>query len=258
MRANCKRSTNPRPKPRGVMNDWSSSWWRSAVSRTPNVGREGIAAESQKDYGGNARRLVESLRELAEKRKQWDVVAAHAAYPFFESPSPSGFQELIKAARIAKVEEPVRASALRFLETGIKPYRVIAKPAAPKYPARTTQPARKKAISTRRSSTTLGTTPEPLTPAAPLQIDRAWPLPIPDYLIPLLDRRGGFFSEPAPTWISCCSWRLPTNARMRCSAGTTGSLRNRRFSASSAAPLGYADRVAAAVADAYPERAIAI
>jgi uncharacterized Zn finger protein len=65
--------------------------------------REGIVAESQTAYGGHVMSLVTSLRELAEKRKQWDVVAAHAAYPFFDNPSPSGFDELMKAAKVAKV-----------------------------------------------------------------------------------------------------------------------------------------------------------
>ena len=55
------------------------------------------------------------------------MVAAHAAHKFFSDyPSPSTFDELVKAAKKAGVEEPVRAAALRFLETGVMPYQVIA------------------------------------------------------------------------------------------------------------------------------------
>ena len=220
--------------------------------------REGIAAESEPAYGGHARSLVESLRMLAEKRKQWDVVAAHAAYPFFDSPSPSTFHELIKAAKAAKVEEPVRASALRFLETGNKPYQVIARPAAPKYPVRSTPPAKKKATSKGRSSTSRGTPPEPLTPAASLQIDRAWPLPIPDYLIPLLDRRGGYGSEPRPHLNVLLEMAIADNRPDDVLRWYDKIASQQKGLVYYGGALGYADRVAEAVAAVYPERAIAI
>ncbi len=219
--------------------------------------REGIAAESEPAYGGNARRLVESLREVAEKREQWAVVAAHAAYPFFENPSPSGFHELIKAAKVAKVEEPVRTSALHFLETGIKPYKVIAKPTVQRSLVGT-RLAKKKAAATRYSSTSPGTTSEPANPAASLQIDRAWPLPIPDYLIPLLDRRGGFFSESRPHLDVLLLMAIADNRPdevLRWYDRIASQPKVFRFLGGA---LAYADRVAAAVADAYPERAISI
>ena len=74
--------------------------------------RKGIAATSAK-LPGIATSLAASLCELAQKRQQWDVVAAHAAFRFFsDHPSPSTFDELVKAARKAGVEEPVRAAAL--------------------------------------------------------------------------------------------------------------------------------------------------
>ncbi|MGZ3304095.1 MAG: hypothetical protein ACXVBG_24775, partial [Isosphaeraceae bacterium] len=59
------------------------------------------------------------------------MVAAHAAHKFFSDyPSVSMFDDLVKAARKAKCEEPVRATALRFLETGAMPYQVIVPPHA--------------------------------------------------------------------------------------------------------------------------------
>jgi hypothetical protein len=147
---------------------------------------------------------------------------------------------------------------LRFLETGIKPYQVIAKPAALKYPARGTPSSKKKAASTRRSSTSLGTTPEPLTPAVPLQIDPAWPLPIPDYLIPLLDRRGGYGSEPRPHLNVLLEMAIADKRPDEVLRWYDKMTSQRKGLGYHGGALGYADRVAAAVATAYPERAIAI
>ena len=118
--------------------------------------REGIAATSEK-YPGIATHLAASLCELARKRKQWDVVAAHAARPFFEHPSPSTFDELMKAARKAKVEEPVRAAALRFLETGAMPFQVISPPPAAVATPRTKSSAKKRSATTRAGRIIPGT-----------------------------------------------------------------------------------------------------
>jgi uncharacterized Zn finger protein len=215
--------------------------------------REGIAAESRKGYGGYPRSLIEILRELAEQRTQWDVVAAHAAYPFFENPSPAGFRELVKAARKAKVEEPVRAAALHFLETGKKPYQVVARPDVPKYPGRMTATARKKAATTRRTSTS----PEP--PQAPsVQIDRTWPLPVPDYLVPLLDRRGGYRLEPHPHLEVLLQMAIDDKRPDEVLRWYDRMASQRKGHGYYGGAGCYTDRVAAAVADSHLERAIAI
>ena len=123
------------------------------------------------------------------------MVAAHAASRFFDRPSPSTFDELVKAAKKAGVEEPVRAAALRFLETGAMPFQVVSPPPAAATTTRPRPSAKKRAASTRPAASS----PEPGPPApAQLKIDPAWPLPMPDYLIPLLNRRGAYHSEPRP------------------------------------------------------------
>jgi uncharacterized Zn finger protein len=115
---------------------------------------EGIAKTLQK-YPGIASGLAKSLCELARRKKQWDVVAAHAACEFFNSPSSGTFRELETAAKQAKCLDPARAAALRFLESGVAPICVSMD----------------------------GKQRQKIT------IDPAWPLPLPDYLVPLMLER---------------------------------------------------------------------
>jgi len=155
---------------------------------------EGIAAMAA-TYPGIGDQLAASLSEIARHRKQWDVVAAHAARPFFDRPGLATFDELIQAAKKAKVEKPVRAAALRFLETGEAPYRFLASPPAQITPLPTKAPARKRSDRPQP----LARPPEP-TKAKPdrLMIDTSWPLPVPDSLIPLMHRPGRFDATPRP------------------------------------------------------------
>jgi uncharacterized Zn finger protein len=214
--------------------------------------REGIAATSAK-LPGIAAHLAANLCELAQKRRQWDVVAAHTAQKFFSDyPSPSSFDELVKAAKKASVEEPVRTAALRFLETGAMPYQVIApRPAA----ATTTKPSVKKSAASTRPA---ASSPEP-TPASPhVKIDPTWPLPVPDYLIPLLDRPRRYDSATRPHLEVLLEMAIAAKRpdevlhwfdKMRSVPKGPGFWTN---------PLAHADRVAAAVSAAYPERALEI
>ena len=111
--------------------------------------KEGIERTCEK-LPGIASGLAASLCEVAQRRKQWNVVAAHTAWHFFERPDASTFKELLVQARRTKCEKPVRALALRFLETGVSPIQW--------------------------SESRKG--------AKRLRIDSAWPLPVPDYLEP--------------------------------------------------------------------------
>lgn len=217
--------------------------------------REGIAATSAK-LPGIAASLAANLCELARKRKQWDVVAAHAAHKFFSDyPGPTSFDELIKAARKAGGEEPVRDAALRFLETGAMPYQVSAPRPAPTTARRTKSKARGRATATRPAPTP----PEP-SPAYRLKIEPSWPLPVPDYLVPLLHRPGRFDEAPRP--------HLDVLLQMAITAGRPDEVL-RWFDAMRSRPrgddpyrynsaLGYADRVAEAVSATHPERALEI
>jgi uncharacterized Zn finger protein len=225
--------------------------------------REGISATCEK-LPGIAASLAASLCEVAQKRKQWDVVAAHAAFKFFsDHPGPSTFDELVKAAKKAGVEEPVRAAALRFLETGALPYQVIVPPpAAATVKGKSTQSLVKKRGTAIQSKTRPAAPPPEPTPAAAIRvkIEPQWPLPFPDYLIPFLDRPGRYNPAPRP--------HLEVLLEMALAAKHPDEVL-RWFDKMQSAPrgpgyyqgpygYGYSDRVAEAVSAAYPERAIAI
>jgi uncharacterized Zn finger protein len=197
-------------------------------------------------------------------REQWDVVAAHAAFWFFsDHPSFSTFDALVKAARKAGVEEPVRAAALRFLETGAPPYRVIVPPpAAPTIKGKSARSLVKKRSAASRSKTKPAATSLESTPAAPVRvkIEPQWPLPFPDYLIPFVDRPGRDNPAPRP--------HLEVLLDMALAAKRPDEVL-RWFDKMQSAPRGpgyyqgpyrsaYSDRVAEAVSAAYPERALAI
>jgi uncharacterized Zn finger protein len=225
--------------------------------------REGIAATRDK-LPGIAKSLAERLCELAQKRKQWDVVAAHAALKFFsEYPGASTFDELMKAARKAKVEEPVRTAALHFLETGALPYQVIVTPPAPATAKDKSTRAlpKKRGAAIQPKTKPAATSAEP-TPAAPVRVklEPRWPLPVPDYLIPFLDRPGRYNTAPRP--------HLDVLLEMAIAAKRPDEVL-RWFEKMQSVPrgpgyyqgpygYGYSDRVAEAVSAAYPERAIAI
>ena len=210
--------------------------------------REGIAAVSP-TYAGIRANLLGTLGEISARRKQWEVVAAHAAFEFFRRPGRSGFDDLVKAARKAKVEEPVRAAALHFLETGARPYRVTAPP-----PSARTSPTVK--TSGRRGATSKRATPasrDKEAEATPrLTIDPAWPLPVPDYLIPHLAERGRNAQEPRP--------HLDVLLDMAIADKRSDDVL--RWYEKMPRMYGYrsqfADRVAEAVGDTHPERAIEI
>jgi uncharacterized Zn finger protein len=86
--------------------------------------REGIERTAPK-YPGIASQLAATLCDVARQRKQWDVVAAHAAHQFFEHPGAESLKTLLAEARKAKCESQVRAQALHFLETGTLPFRNV-------------------------------------------------------------------------------------------------------------------------------------
>lgn len=216
--------------------------------------KKGIAATS-KTYLGIANQLAASLCELAQKRKQWDVVAAHAAQPFFDRPSPTAFDELMKAAKKAKVEAPVRAAALRFLETGTGPFQVTSPaPAAIAKPP--TKASVRKGTAKSRPATT---SPEP-NAATPVQlkIDPAWPLPMPDYLVPLVNRPGRFNSAPRPhlevLLDMAIAAKQPEEVLRWFDKMRSMAKQPRYYNI----PVRYADRVADAVAATHPERSLEI
>lgn len=186
---------------------------------------EGIEQTHQK-YPGTAAGLAKSLCDLARRKKQWDVVAAHAASEFFNRPSSQTFQELEAAAKKAKYFEPVRDAALRFLESGVAPIRIA--------------PDGRKGQKT--------------------TIDPAWPLPLPAYLVPLmLARETKRKSQPyyAVLLDMAIKDKRPDDVLRWYEAETTPTkqtLRGPHFFGN----YYDSDRVAKAVATAYPQRALEI
>ena len=213
--------------------------------------REGIAATSEK-YPGIAEHLAASLGQLARDRKQWDVVAAHAARPFFQHPGLRTFDELIKAAKKAKVEEPVRAIALRFLETGARPYEVARNPKRPSPPPARRSERKKTVTSPRRA--TAAPAPES-DPADRLKIDPEWPLPVPEELIPFLEKTGLHDPGPRPHLDVLLDMAIAAN-RPDDVLRWYDAIRARSEASGHRSPLAKADEVAEAVSKTHPERAI--
>ncbi len=181
---------------------------------------EGIQ-KTVKDAPGKADLLAKAMGEIARLRGQSDVVAAHAAWEFFERPGRETFSALVAAAERAGCREAVERLALEFLETGKLPFAVAVK----KDGAR----------------------------SATLHPD--WPLPLPDYLLPLL-RIG----DPRPHYDvlidTAIAERRPDDV-LRWFDTWRSAAKGRRggwhFGAGS-----YADKVAAAVIESYPERTLEV
>ncbi|MBU0910833.1 MAG: SWIM zinc finger family protein [Proteobacteria bacterium] len=85
--------------------EWCIRGFQKTVTSAP-----GIAAGLQK-----------KLRELAGQEKKFDLEAAYRAQDFFDHPSPANYRELQKAAEKVKCWPAVRAAALSFLESGMRP-----------------------------------------------------------------------------------------------------------------------------------------
>ncbi|HWZ42833.1 MAG TPA: hypothetical protein VNW97_05125 [Candidatus Saccharimonadales bacterium] len=183
---------------------------------------EGIQKTAAR-YPGIASKLAEVLCENARRRHQWDVVAAHAAWKFFERPTPDGFNKLEEVAALAGCAEKVQKAVQLFLETGVLPIR---KP-DPGQSERET-------------------------------ISAEWPLPIPGYILEMMkpDNRPA----PRPHYEVLIDMAIAAKQpesvlawydRMRAEQP-----HQRMFYGSGSGS--YADRVAAAVTEIYPQRALDI
>jgi uncharacterized Zn finger protein len=195
---------------------------------------EGIE-KTARSLRGTASSLAEKLCDLARRRKQWDIVAAHAALAFFRGPSRQTFALLSAAAAKAGCEEPVRRLARSLLETGVSPVRIV-----------------------------LSKSEKPR-----VDVDPAWPLPVPDSLVPLLTSNAEAARTRASTtrpnyevlidiaiadkrgdevlhWYD--GWRARQKANQK----------NPTPGVWWAGPAAYAERVAEAVAKSHPERALAV
>ena len=187
--------------------------------------KEGIEKTVEK-LPGIAWALAEILGDLARRRKRWDIAAAHAAVRFFDRPGIDSLQELVAQAAKAKCADQVRVQAIGFLETGVSP---IAQVASSKG-------------------------------GAALRVNSAWPLPVPEYLTPLLAGRGKEHASRRPYYDVLRDLALAEKRpedvlrwydQMR--SGKKPSMGGWGWRGDSGA-----DRVAEAVTKSHPERALAI
>jgi uncharacterized Zn finger protein len=185
--------------------------------------REGIEKTREK-LPGIASALRGLLCDMGRRRKQWDVVAAHAAAAFFDRPGVQGFNELIAAARKANCEEPVRTAALNFLETGKSPLFHVARK------------GKVEAV-----------------------VDAAWPLPEIDYLAPPPKTRGAALNISGPHLEVLLEMAIADKRQGDVLKWHDKMLEsNQKAGWHGYAGESYADQVAAAVADSHPQRALDI
>ena len=194
--------------------------------------REGIEKTCEK-LPGIASSLATKLCELARRRRKWDVVAADAAWRFFDRPGTTAFKELVDRAAKAKCAEAVRAAALDFLETGRAPVEQVVV-------------ARGKDKGKRK-----------------LRIDSAWPLPVPDYLLPLMCQFKPVHATQGPHFDVLLDMAIDAKKpddvlrwydKMRAGKRRSAS----RWGGGAWHGDSTAGRVAAAVAKSHPERALEI
>lgn len=187
---------------------------------------EGIAKTASK-LPGIAQSLAEKLCDLARSQKQWDIVAAHAAHQFFDRPSREGFDQLLSSSETAGCGESVRQIAQRFLETGLSPIRV--------------ETAKAKQGTVKRAAD--------------------WPLPVPDYLIPIVQSERSPQRTPEPHFDVLIDMAISSKKLSDVLAWY-----DKMCAARKPSPYGdwwnrlsaHADRVAEAVAKSHPERTLEI
>ncbi len=188
---------------------------------------EGLANVPEPWYGIESS-LIASLCEVARRRRQWDIVAAHAAAAFFTQPSPGGFTTLIAAARKAKCSEQVYAMARAFLETGVAPVRIVDNKG-------------------KLSWTTVA----------------GWPLQMPDYLTPRPVRTLAAPDQPRPHYdvlmeLAIDQKRPDEVLQWYDKLTATTPAARQGWAPGGIGQLGYDDRIAQALAATHTDRALAI
>jgi len=174
---------------------------------------------------GIAFELAKLLQESAVARQKWDIAAAHAAFVFFDSPTVQTFTALLDAADKADCKTMVEQAAHLFLETGIRPAGLMADVDSPHHS----------------------------------ELETHWPLPLPAYLLPLLDRRTT--TQPTPRWDVLMDFAIEANRPSEAlkffdkmtAAQSQVSPPSQWRSINT-----YRNRVAAAVTASHPKRAVEI
>jgi uncharacterized Zn finger protein len=186
---------------------------------------EGIE-KTRQNLPGIASSLAGALCDVARHRRQWDVVAAHAAWQFFDQPGVEEFKALLVAADKAGCQDRVRAITLQFLETGVGPVRVT-----------TPHKGQRKTI-----------------------VAAEWPLSVPEYLLPLFKAEDDARWRAGPHYgvlIDLAVHEKRPDDALR----WYDKLQSGRKQSAGGSWYGggdYGDRVAEAVAKSHPQRALEI
>ena len=257
----CGPSTNPKPGPRGVTNDSSGSCWSGSTSRTPSVGARGDRRDQCQAPGDRGESGREPLRSGPEaeavgrgRRARRIPVLLRPSRPVHVRRAGEGRPEGRRRGTRARRGPALPRNGCPAVSGGCLAPR-IRHGQGHEHPI----PGQETGAATK--SKPVATSPEP-TPAVPVRvkIEPEWPLPLPDYLIPFLDRPGRYNPAPRP--------HLEVLLEMALAAERPDEVL-RWFDKMQSAPrgpgsyqgpygYGYSDRVAEAVSAAYPERAIAI
>jgi uncharacterized Zn finger protein len=192
-----------------------------------------------KQWPGIADQLREDLRAIAAKQQNWPVVAALRAEEFFDYPTIEGLENLLDAAEKAGCGSQVRAAALYFLETGVRPVAGVPTAAVSK-----TRP--------RRSA------PKPAA-AAKGYAGPAWPLPALDPTLRPDRRESSYRPKTGPRPDVLLELAIREKRPDDVLRWYDQLKKPRRSSAySDWGPSAPDARVADAVADTHPERALTI
>lgn len=187
---------------------------------------EGIEKTAHK-LPGIASNLGRAMGESARLRGQWNIVAAHAAWEFFESPSREKFGQLMTASGNADCQEAIRSFALEFLQTGVSPISVAMQRVGSREATRC----------------------------------ESWPLPVPDYLLPLLRTEAGSRTPVRSHYDVLIDMaiadRHPEDV-LHWYDKMLGDREQTRGVTTSFVSDDYADRVAEAVTKSHPNRALEI
>jgi uncharacterized Zn finger protein len=186
---------------------------------------EGIEKTAAK-LPGIAASLGRLLGEAASMRKQWRIVAAHAALEFFQRPGREKFEQLMTAAKKASCQDSIRSYVLSFLETGASPFFAVQHEGIQE-----------------------------------LEVSAGWPLPVPPYLVPLFRHMAASHPSGRPHHDVLIEMAIADQRHddvLRWYDAMIAGQRQQKSISSRVGDDGHADRVAAAVAESHPERALEI
>ena len=186
---------------------------------------EGIEKTAGK-LPGIAFNLGKLMGEAADLRGQWKIVAMHTAWEFFERPSREKFNQLTTAAVKADCHDAVRDFALGFLETGVSPFFSL-----------------------------------PHAGIRELEVPKDWPLPVPAYLLPLFRHAAASHTSAYPHYDVLIDMAIADQRHddvLRWYGALRDFHKQQRGISSWMSGSDYADRVAEAVAESHPDRALEI